>query len=98
MPKRITRKDKEAEARLIEKTVEKVMERVLPVLEQTFTEQNNVMMQIMNRTITDGYKMILEHSVDERKEALASLEDDAGEYIKIMEEKEDDDEDEQRAD
>ena len=91
MTKRIPRKDKEAENRLIEKTVEKVMERILPVLEQTFTEQNSVMMQIMNRTITDGYKMILEHSVDERKEALADLEDDAGEYIKVMEEKEDDD-------
>ena len=92
MTKRITRKDKEAEARLIEKTVEKVMERILPVLEQTFTEQNRYFIEVLNRTITDGYKMVLEHSIDERKEALADLEDDAGEYIKVMEEKEDDNE------
>ena len=97
MTKRITRKDKAKDKALEERLFNRVMDHIGPILASTFNEQNQYIIDVMSKTIEDAHKLILKHSIDERKQALADLEDggealaeDAGEYIKTKEEKEDD--------
>lgn len=99
MTKRITRKDKAKDKALEDRLFTRLMDHIGPILADTFNQQNDYIAVIMDKTIKDGYELILKHSIDERKQALADLEDggealaeDAGKYIKTKEEKEDDDE------
>tara|TARA_B100001245_G_scaffold4556_1_gene3346 strand:+ start:447 stop:773 length:327 start_codon:yes stop_codon:yes gene_type:complete len=103
MTKRITRKDKAKDKALEERIFNRVLDHIGPILAQTFNEQNEYILTVMNKTIEEAHKLILSHSIEERKEALSDLEnvelsgdggealaEDAGEYIKTKEEKEDD--------
>ena len=59
---------------LVENCCDAVMERIMPALEKTFDDQNAYIQNLIARSLEDGYKMILQHSVDERKEALEGIE------------------------
>ena len=103
MTKRITRKDKAKDKALEERIFNRVLDHIRPILAETFDEQNRYIVAVMSKTISEAHKLILSHSIEERKEALDNLEnvelstdggealaESAGEYIKTKEEKEDD--------
>jgi len=75
MTKRITRKDKVKDKALEERIFNRVLDHIGPILAQAFNEQNEYIAHIMDKTIKDGYELILKHSVEERKEALNDLVD-----------------------
>ena len=86
MTKRITRKDKVKDKALEDRLFNRLMDHIGPILADTFNQQNEYIAHIMDKTIKDGYELILKHSIEERKEALNDLVD-GGEA-----KKEDDDE------
>ena len=59
---------------LVEHCCDAVMERIMPALEKTFDDQNAYIQKLIARSLEDGYKTILQHSVEERKEALEGIE------------------------
>lgn len=74
MTKRITRKDKVKDKALEDRLFNRLMDHIGPILANTFNEQNAYIMDVMAKTISDAHKIILEHSVEERKEALVEME------------------------
>ena len=75
MTKRITRKDKARDKALEDRVFNRLMDHIGPILAGAFNEQNDYIAHIMDKTIKDGYELILKHSVEERKEALKDLVD-----------------------
>ena len=59
---------------LVEHCCDAVMERIMPALEKTFDDQNAYIQKLIARSLEDGYKTILQHSVEARKEALEGIE------------------------
>ena len=74
MTKRITRKDKARDKALEDRVFNRIMDHIGPILAGAFNEQNDYLAHVMDKTIKDGYELILKHSIEERKEALADLE------------------------
>ena len=74
MTKRITRKDKARDKALEDRVFNRIMDHIGPILAGAFNEQNDYIAHVMDKTIKDGYELILKHSIEERKEALADLE------------------------
>ena len=74
MTKRVTRKDKAKDKALEDRVLNRVLDHIGPILAQTFNEQNEYILTVMNKTIAEAHKLILSHSIEERKEALADLE------------------------
>ena len=62
---------------LVEHCCDAVMERIMPALEKTFDEQNAYIQKLIERSLNEGYKILLEHSIDERKETLETMEKEA---------------------
>ena len=65
---------------LVEHCCDAVMERIMPALGKTFDEQNAYIQNLIGESLDKAYKVILQHSVEERKEALEGMEkeDDDG--------------------
>ena len=74
MTKRVTRKDKAKDKALEDRVFSRLMDHILPILSDTFNQQNEYIMTVMSKTIEETHKLILSHSIEERKEALADLE------------------------
>ena len=58
---------------LVENCCDAVMERIMPALEKTFAEQNAYIQKLIEESLEKGYKMVLQHSVEERKETLDGM-------------------------
>ena len=58
---------------LVETCCDAVMERIMPALEKTFAEQNAYIQKLIEESLEKGYKMVLQHSVEERKETLDGM-------------------------
>ena len=63
------------EEALVARVTEIVLGIIKPAIETTFDAQMEYVDNLMRKTIEDSYKLVLEHSIEERQEALASLED-----------------------
>ena len=57
--------------------IDAVVERIMPALEKTFDDQNDYIQKLIERSLNEGYKILLEHSIDERKETLETMEKEA---------------------
>jgi len=53
-----------------------IRERLGPVLDTYFAYQRDQIAEIMSSTISRCYKVMLEHTMEERQEALAELKED----------------------
>ena len=76
--------DKSAEAKAVDQAIDifpalvgrccdAVMERIMPALEKTFDEQNAHIQKLIEKSLNDGYKILLEHSIEEHKETLDEM-------------------------
>ena len=63
------------EEALVARVIETVLDILKPAIETTFDAQMEYVDNLMRRTIEDSYKLVLEHSIEERQEALAALVD-----------------------
>lgn len=63
------------EEALVARVIETVLGIIKPAIETTFDAQMKYVDNLMRKTIEDSYKLVLEHSIEERQEALASLAD-----------------------
>lgn len=63
------------EEALVARVIETVLDIIKPAIETTFDAQMEYVDNLMRRTIEDSYKLVLEHSIEERQEALAALAD-----------------------
>ena len=77
---------------VVETCCDAVMARIMPALEKTFDDQNAYIQKLIEESLEKGYKTILQHSVEERKETLEGMEKVLNENQQLeMMEMEDDD-------
>ena len=78
---------------LVDHCSDAVLERVMEALDKTFDEQNAYIQKLIGDSLDAAYKILLQHSVEERKETLEGMEKvlNENQQLEMMEMEADDD-------